>query len=898
MAIGLSLRALCVVLLTWGLMLYVNNAFNLACGGISLLLRALLPTMAFAFIMVGGKKGIVIGLGIGAFGAVITLVTTPDLIGCIKATFNSAMDHLVYIGYDNYEGHKFSVSDMGISKEDLHTAAFTVVGTALSLIFSLFTMRKTVLLPTLIVSIGILTLGFTFNTSTSNWGFAFALLALVGIIVMRMFDRTFKAKRKDRLKVAYLGGFVGGAVMLMATVAIIIPAIFVDEEWDDIKFISEPIAVARDIVDSVITGNAPNLKDMGIVKNMDDFNSRDVDIKNRKFTGESIIRVETLYNKDLPVYLRGWIGTAFDGRTWTTVTNDVRTSYLNRFEYMAKKAGYGEGAYRTEYMTEAFYQMVIPELTRIDEMKGYTNNYDNGFITMNLNIEIELGAGTGNLLYLPAISGSDTIYEIGEVGTVYDETHDSYFDGMLVTGWFNLDKEYTVKSYVPVMSSEKFADSLQNELKYFYAMRELIYWHQTAFDASELENKRAAVLSNFGLSAFIGEETYFERYMALPADEQEKAYYKYVQLTTNYTVYANETYGSGAYTYNELIDRYKSEILSELAPNATTHEKVLAVVRFLCENYKFNENPQLPVVYGGYDGFLRERREGYGVQLATTATLLLRSMGISTRYVEGYIAAKFDPDEENEDSDLYVCNVTDRQEHAWIEVYYDGLGWLPYETTEQYVKAYYGKTLNNDTAEGEDVPTGGGSSGGGSLDTDYAPDAGMGETGPVVDIPLEPIAEPFPTGKVLLIIVIVAGSGVLIFIAWRYLRDRAESALAERRKLINDAINGSVEDDELPHYAQELNYEIFRMFNLGGESPNLGELPMEYAQRLEKDSILGKTVPFTEVMSLMQKQEFGRGVSKAELAKIAEYLDSLWKDVYRTSGKAKRFWNRYLRCAI
>ena len=147
-------------------------------------------------------------------------------------------------------------------------------------------------------------------------------------------------------------------------------------------------------------------------------------------------------------------------------------------------------------------------------------------------------------------------------------------------------------------------------------------------------------------------------------------------------------------------------------------------------------------------------------------------------------------------------------------------------------------------------------------------------------------------------LLIIAGVCALGFFVWKYLRDRADAAIAERRRLITDAINGSIEVEHFNRCAQELNYEILRMFDLGGASPVVGELPMEYAQRLEKESLLGKEMPFTEIMALIQKQEFGHGVTPSELARIAEYLDSLWKDVYRTSGKVSRFWNRYFRCAL
>ena len=892
MAIGIGLRALCVMMLTFGLMLFIDNAFALGSGGFALFIRALLPTAAFAFLFAGGKKGLLIGAGLTAVSVAFLFITASNPIGCATYAFDSAMRHLVSIGYDNYSLYITGASNMDMSAPELHRGAFALIGMALSFVFSLCTIRKTVLIPTLLISIGALTVGFTFNISTSNWGFSFTLLALVGIIVMKGFDASFKAKRGDRLKVAYLGGFVGGTVMLLAFLTVLIPSIVMKDQWKDIEFISRPVSVARDIVDSVITGSAPNLKDMGVIKNMDEFNSRDTSLKHQTFTGEQIIRIESSYSKDVPLYLRGWVATDFDGKSWTTVTNDRLASYMDRFEIVAATAGYTEGAYRTEYMTEAFYQMVIPDLLYVDPEKGYTNNYNNGFIAMYLNVKMELGAGTGNVLFLPSVTDSNGLYQYGNIEKAYKQENRSYFDGMFVTGWLNLRKEYTVKSYAPIMSSNSFSASLQNELNYFNAMRELMRWHKTSYNAATVSIKKAEVMAWYGLGELVETETYFDKYLEMSEEEQNEAYYRYVYLTNEYKLYANETYGKDSNAAIDVIDKYAENILKTLDPDAFTHDKVIAVVQFLYDNYSYSLTPRLPTSYGGYDGFLRETREGYCVQFATTMTLILRSMGIPARYVEGYLASDFRRAEDYEETGNYECIVTDQQAHAWVEVYYDGLGWLPYEATPKFVKSYYGSliSLGGESGGGSFVPGEGTDTDFGTPPADENPSEG--------ELPPEPVEEPFPTGKVLMALLIIVGIGVLGFFVWKGLRDRADAALAERRRLITDAINGNIEEDQFNRSAQELNYEILRMFDLGGASPVLGELPMEYAARLEKESLLGKEMPFTEIMALIQKQEFGHGVSRAELSKIAEYLDSLWKDVYRTSGKAKRFWNRYFRCAI
>lgn len=66
--------------------------------------------------------------------------------------------------------------------------------------------------------------------------------------------------------------------------------------------------------------------------------------------------------------------------------------------------------------------------------------------------------------------------------------------------------------------------------------------------------------------------------------------------------------------------------------------------------------------------------EADGFRRAEDAALLLRYAGMPARYVEGYLA---DAAKGNDDSENRIIHVTDADLTAWVEVYLDGIGFVP-----------------------------------------------------------------------------------------------------------------------------------------------------------------------------------------------------------------------------
>ncbi len=147
------------------------------------------------------------------------------------------------------------------------------------------------------------------------------------------------------------------------------------------------------------------------------------------------------------------------------------------------------------------------------------------------------------------------------------------------------------------------------------------------------------------------------------------------------------------------LDKLKLDFSKTTLPGAGTMEKIQYVQKYLQENTSYSLNPgRLPDGEDFVEYFLYQNKKGYCAHYASAAVLMLRSMGIPARYVEGYFVApepnaKVLPGAKKKitkytgkgvsqyDTDVARVSVKDFNAHAWAEIYLDGYGWLPFDFT-------------------------------------------------------------------------------------------------------------------------------------------------------------------------------------------------------------------------
>lgn len=117
------------------------------------------------------------------------------------------------------------------------------------------------------------------------------------------------------------------------------------------------------------------------------------------------------------------------------------------------------------------------------------------------------------------------------------------------------------------------------------------------------------------------------------------------------------------------------------------------------KNYDYTMSPGASPVNDDFvQYFLSTQKRGYCVHFASSAVMLLRTMGVPCRYAEGYclpptLVAEGQPVAGESVSDWYTgpttlqeqgiieVDVNDSYAHAWIEIYMEGYGFIPFEVT-------------------------------------------------------------------------------------------------------------------------------------------------------------------------------------------------------------------------
>ncbi|WP_338139546.1 transglutaminase-like domain-containing protein [Paenibacillus thiaminolyticus] len=118
------------------------------------------------------------------------------------------------------------------------------------------------------------------------------------------------------------------------------------------------------------------------------------------------------------------------------------------------------------------------------------------------------------------------------------------------------------------------------------------------------------------------------------------------------------------------------ELGARLAEGAAgQYETVRRVQAFLRQEYAYTKlDTEVPPAGRDFvDYFLFEARQGYCNHFSTAMAVLLRTQGIPARWVKGFAPGELTGPGQ------YTVRASDA--HAWVEVYFPTVGWVPFEAT-------------------------------------------------------------------------------------------------------------------------------------------------------------------------------------------------------------------------
>jgi hypothetical protein len=203
---------------------------------------------------------------------------------------------------------------------------------------------------------------------------------------------------------------------------------------------------------------------------------------------------------------------------------------------------------------------------------------------------------------------------------------------VFINGYQNKGYTYNLQSYSIDYGSEKFMNLLRNSTTSLYSTAE-----------------------NNGQNAIV--QTLVKR--------SEKISETYLQLQQNLPV--------------RVADLAKN--ITRAATN--NYDEVKAIEQYLAKNMEYTLTPpKRPMNRDLVDFFLFDSKKGFCTSYASAMTIMVRTLGIPARYCEGYVMPNQSPTQTE-------YTVTNKQAHAWCEVYFEGFGWVPFEPTKTYNVQFY-----------------------------------------------------------------------------------------------------------------------------------------------------------------------------------------------------------------
>lgn len=500
---------------------------------------------------------------------------------------------------------------------------------------------------------------------------------------------------------------------------------------------------------------------------------------------EEHVLLELSFSEAEEMYLKGFVGTEYDGQCWKKLSNDA---------YTGKQEG------MLDWLNISGYRPTFPYASQQDAEKDkYTTQ----------TVTVKNKGADRYYVYVPETVGTVTAdYTVQQDWQLCSDgffgVHNYQFENLCLP----FEKLWEAPAWLETGGTEEKEQYIQAEEVY----RSFVYDHYLTVDDSLKERIQQLFFSG------------------------------------------------SSWTRN--VEGQKSNLY-----NATTRIRV--ILKSLAQYVPQTE--EMPEGKDFVTWFLEEHKEGNAVHFATTAVLAYRVLGIPARYAEGYYLNKDLADtlsKEKADS----CNLTQKNGHAWVEIYIDGIGWSPVEVTPGFYQEVYNPDYLIDMQE-EEIEK-----------MDRGAQVEADEIMPGREEKEESFIMPeFPwnsLGIFLLIILIFLGIGLMLEIQ-RGIRIGLQS---RRRK-------------KHPDIVAALSYEkMCRILKSAGIKDGFG-FPYTLTERICEQFTSVKEEEYLRFIQIIQKDIFGHKLLFANEKRVIDvFIQKLRGDLYRHASILKKLLYRYVYC--
>ncbi len=243
--------------------------------------------------------------------------------------------------------------------------------------------------------------------------------------------------------------------------------------------------------------------------------------------------------------------------------------------------------------------------------------------------------------------------------------------------------------YSPKIGTDEFAEVMRKSKKNLYSEYLLRQEFSDYYEAASIVDSDQINILNVEPNDDETDTYTSDKTILVKVVDREKL--EVIQKLTKLKEKSSQIYDTYLQLPEDLPQRVHDLSASLVASSENNYDKAKAIEQYLASNFPYNLDVRsTPRNRDFVDYFLFDQKEGYCSYYASAMTILARCAGLPARYVEGYMLP---PDPVKDKNDTFV--VTNMQAHAWVEIYFEGYGWLPFEPTSPFRSDFY----TNDISE-------------------------------------------------------------------------------------------------------------------------------------------------------------------------------------------------------